>query len=242
MTPHINAQTGDFAETVLMPGDPLRAKYIAETYLENVREVTNVRNVLGFTGEYKGKPLSVMAHGMGMPSISIYAHELINFYGVKQLIRVGSCGGVDEELKLRDLIVATSASTNSAMIRDRFAGYDYAAAPDFELLKACSEAAKGLDLSPRFGNILSGDLFYGSNPALLPAMQKMGVLAVEMEAAALFAIAAEFRVKALCVLTVSDHLITAEETSSEERQTSFNQMMELALETAYATTPDMADA
>ncbi len=242
MTPHINAQAGDFAETVLMPGDPLRAKYIAETYLENVREVTNVRNVLGFTGEYKGKPVSVMAHGMGMPSISIYAHELINFYGVKKLIRIGSCGGVDEELKLRDLIVATSASTDTAMIRDRFAGYDYAGAPDFELLKACSDAADGLGLSPRFGNILSGDLFYGSNPALLPAMQKMGVLAVEMEAAALFAIAAEFRVKALCVLTVSDHLITAEEISSEERQSSFSQMMELALETAYATTREMTAA
>lgn len=242
MTPHINAQTGDFAETVLMPGDPLRAKYIAETYLKNVREVTNVRNVLGFTGDYKGKSISVMAHGMGMPSISIYAHELINFYGVKQLIRVGSCGGVSEDLKLRDLIVATGASTSSSMIRDRFAGYDYAATPDFGLLRTCAETADKLELSPHYGNILSGDLFYGSNPALLPAMQKMGVLAVEMEAAALFAIAAEARVKALCVLTVSDHLITAEETTSEERQTSFNQMMELALETAYATLPETADA
>lgn len=233
-TPHINAKPGDFAETVLMPGDPLRAKFIAENFLEDAREVTGVRGMLGFTGTYKGKPISVMGHGMGMPSISIYAHELVHVYGAKKLIRIGSCGGVSEDVKLRDLIVATGASTNSNMIRDRFAGYDYACVPDFQLLKTCSETADKLGLKPFYGNILSGDLFYGSNPALLPAMQKMNVLAVEMEASALYAIAAEARVQALCVLTVSDHLITSEETTAEERQTTFKQMMELALETAIA--------
>ena len=231
-TPHINAKSGDFAETVLMPGDPLRAKFIAENFLEDAREVSNVRGMLGFTGTYKGKPISIMGHGMGMPSISIYAHELIHFYGAKKLIRIGSCGGVAEDLKLRDLVVATAASTTSNMIRDRFAGYDYACAPDFQLLKLCSDAADKLGLKPRFGNILSGDLFYDSNPALLPAMQKMNILAVEMEASALFALAAEAHVQALCVLTVSDHFLTNEETSAEERQTSFKHMMELALETA----------
>ncbi|MDD7911005.1 purine-nucleoside phosphorylase [Pseudovibrio exalbescens] len=233
MTAHINAEIGDFAETVLMPGDPLRAKFIADTYLQDVREVTNVRNMLGFTGTYKGMPLSVMGHGMGMPSISIYAHELIHEYGVKKLMRIGSCGAVCEELKLLDLVVATGASCSSSINRERFSGYDFAAVPDFALLKACADTAEKLKLSPAFGNILSDDLFYGSSPALLPAMQKMNILAVEMEAAALFAIAAEARVQALCVLTVSDHLITSEQATSEQRQTSFNQMMELALETAF---------
>lgn len=233
-TPHINAKPGDFAETVLMPGDPLRAKFIAENFLEDAREVTNVRGMLGFTGTYKGKPISVMGHGMGMPSISIYAHELVHMYGAKKLIRIGSCGGVAENLKLYDIVVATGASTNSNMIRDRFAGYDYACVPDFNLLRTCADTADKLGFEAHFGNILSGDLFYGSNPALLPAMQKMGILAVEMEASALYAIAAEARIQALCIITVSDHILTNEETTSEERQTSFKKMMELALETAIA--------
>ncbi|TKB56819.1 purine-nucleoside phosphorylase [Ferrimonas aestuarii] len=234
MTPHINANVGDFAELVLFPGDPLRAEYIANAFLEDAVQVTDVRNMLGFTGYYQGHRVSVMGHGMGIPSISIYAEELIRHYGVKRLIRIGSCGGVADDLKLRDLVVATGAGTASLTNRTRFAGYDYAAVPDFELTAACYQQAKQRDLNARFGNVFTNDLFYGRDAALLPAMQRMGVLAVEMEAAALYAIAAEQRVQALTILTVSDHLLHTEETSADERQSSFNEMVELALATGVA--------
>ncbi|QYK12408.1 purine-nucleoside phosphorylase [Shewanella rhizosphaerae] len=231
MTPHINAAQDSFADTVLFPGDPLRAKYIAENYLENAELVCDVRNMFGYTGTYKGKKISVMGHGMGIPSVSIYAHELINDYNVKKLIRIGSCGGVADDVHVRDIVVATGAGTASSTNRSRFAGYDYAAVPDFNLLKACWETAESNNIEVRFGNIFTNDLFYGSDPCLLPALKRMNILCVEMETAALFAIAAEHRVQALSILTVSDHVVTGDETSAQERETTFNQMMELALET-----------
>lgn len=232
MTPHINANRGDFAETILMPGDPLRAKYIAQTYLSNAKQVCDVRNMLGYTGEYKGQEISVMAHGMGTPSMAIYANELIKEFGAKKLIRIGSCGGVASDISLRDIIVPNGASTGNAMNRARFAGYDYAAVPDFELLKACWQTADMQDVPVRYGNIFTNDFFYEDPEALLPALLKMNILALDMESAALFTIAAQNRVQALSMLTVSDHIITGEKISSADRQTTFNQMMELALETA----------
>lgn len=232
MTPHINAKKNAFADTVLFPGDPLRAKYIAENYLDDAVMVCNVRNMFGYTGTYKSKKISVMGHGMGIPSVSIYAHELINEYQVKQIIRVGSCGGVAEDVKVRDIVIATGAGTASATNRTRFAGYDYAAVPDFELLRNCWQVAKSEGVSAHFGNIFTNDLFYGSDENLVPALKKMNILAVEMETAALFAIAAEHKVKALSILTVSDHIITGEETTAEERELTFDNMMRLALETA----------
>ncbi|BDY06526.1 purine-nucleoside phosphorylase [Ferrimonas sp. YFM] len=231
MTPHINAKPGDFADLLLFPGDPLRAKYIADTFLEDAVEVTNVRNMLGFTGTWQGHRVSVMGHGMGIPSISIYAEELIRDYGVKTLIRIGSCGGVAEDLKLRDVVVATGAGTASLTNRTRLAGYDYPAVPDFGLAMACHQQAQRLGIPARFGTVFTNDLFYGCDPALLPALQRMKVLAVEMEAAALYAIAAEQGARALTILTVSDHLLMTEETSAEERQNSFSDMVELALAT-----------
>lgn len=232
MTPHINANRGDFAETILMPGDPLRAKYIAQTYLSNAKQVCDVRNMLGYTGEYKGQEISVMAHGMGTPSMAIYANELIKEFGAKKLIRIGSCGGVASDISLRDIIVPNGASTGNAMNRARFAGYDYAAVPDFELLKACWQTADMQDVPVRYGNIFTNDFFYEDPEALLPALLKMNILALDMESAALFTIAAQNRVQALSMLTVSDHIITGEKISSADRQTTFNQMMELALETS----------
>ena len=234
MTPHINAAKDDIAEIVLMPGDPLRAKYIAETYLTDAKQVSDVRNMLAFTGFYKGVRLSVMGHGMGIPSVSIYTHELIHEYAVKKLVRVGSCGGVAEDIDLRDIIVVNAASTGSATNRLRFAGYDYAAVPDFELLKTCWQTADSLKTPVRYGGIFTNDFFYGDPDNLLPALLKMNILALDMESAALFAIAAENRVQALSILTVSDHVVKGGEMSTLERQTSFNQMMELALETVIA--------
>ena len=232
MTPHINASKDAFAEIVLMPGDPLRAKYIAETYLENAHQVCDVRNMFGYTGMFKGKRISVMGHGMGVPSVSIYATELINEYGVNKIIRIGSAGGIADDINVRDIIVATGASTASATNRARLAGYDYAAVPDFEMLKACWETADEKEIKARFGSIFTNDLFYGKDEQLIPALLKMNILACEMETSALFAIAAETNTKALSILTVSDHIITGEETTAEERQNTFDQMMELALETS----------
>lgn len=232
MTPHINAAPNSFAETVLLPGDPLRAKYIAENYLENAELVTDVRNMFGYTGTYKGKRISVMGHGMGIPSASIYFHELIKEYGVKNLIRIGSCGGVADDVHVRDIVVATGAGTASITNRTRFAGYDYAAVPHFQLLKICSDIAQEQQIAVHFGNIFTNDLFYGCDDNLLPALQKMNILGVEMETSALFAIAAESRVKALSILTVSDHIVTGEETTAQERETTFDNMMLLAFETA----------
>ena len=231
-TPHINAAEGAFAETVLFPGDPLRAKYIAETFLENVEEVTNVRNMLGFTGTYKGKRISVMGSGMGIPSCSIYATELIKDYGVKNLIRVGTCGAVSTDVKVRDVLIGMGACTDSRVNRLRFKDQDFAAIADFDLLNAVVKAADARGTKVRVGNVFSADLFYTPDPSMFDTMEKMGILGVEMEAAGLYGVAHEFGARALCVCTVSDHIRTGEVTSSEERQTTFNDMLEMTLEAA----------
>jgi purine-nucleoside phosphorylase len=231
-TPHINAVEGAFAETMLFPGDPLRAKYIAETFLENVEQVTDVRNMLGFTGTYKGKRISVMGSGMGIPSCSIYATELIRDYGVKNLIRVGTCGAISTDVKVRDVIIGMGACNDSAVNRLRFKGQDFAAIANYELMNAVIESAKARGTKVRVGNIFSADLFYTPDPQMFDVMEKMGVLGVEMEAAGLYGVAHEFGARALCVVTVSDHIRTGEKTSAEERQTTFNDMIIMTLEAA----------
>lgn len=230
MTPHINAPEGAFADVVLMPGDPLRAKYIAETFLENVEQVTNVRNMLGFTGTYKGRRISVMGHGMGIPSCSIYATELVKDYGVKKLIRVGSCGAVSEKVKVRDVVIGLGASTDSKVNRLRFKDNDFAAIADYGLTHAAVEAAKRKNVPVKVGNIFSADLFYTPDPQMFDVMEKYGILGVEMEAAGIYAVAAEYGAKALCICTVSDHIRTGEQTTAEERQYTFNEMIEIALD------------
>lgn len=232
MTPHINAPAGAFAETVLMPGDPLRAKFIAETYFDKPEEVTNVRGMLGYTGQYKGKRLSVMGHGMGIPSCSIYAKELITEYGVKNIIRVGSCGAVLDDVHVRDVIIGLGACTDSGVNRTRFAGYDFAATADFALTTALVEAAKALNIPTKVGNIFSADLFYTPNAEMFQVMRRYGILGVEMEAAGIYGVAHEFGARAATICTVSDHILREEYTSAEERQTTFRDMMAIALEAA----------
>ncbi len=229
-TPHISAQEGDFAEIILLPGDPLRAKHIADTFLDDVVEVTAVRNMLGFTGTYRGRRVSAMGTGMGIPSASIYCTELVREYGVKKLIRVGSCGGISADVGIRDVIIAMGACTDSGVNRARFRNLDYAAIADYELLRAAADAAEGKGKTVRVGNVFSADLFYHPDFSLFDTMEKMGVLAVEMEAAGLYGVAAEYGAQALAILTVSDHVRTGEATSSDERQSTFNDMIEIALE------------
>ncbi len=233
-TPHINAADGAFAETVLMPGDPLRAKYIAENFLENAVQVTDVRNMLGFTGTYKGKPVSVMGSGMGIPSCSIYATELIREYGVKNIIRVGSCGAINPDIKVRDVIIGMGASTDSKVNRSRLGGHDFAAIANYELLEKAVASAKKHGIQTRVGNIFSADLFYTPEPEMFDLMEKYNILAVEMEAAGLYGVAAEEGAKALCILTVSDHIRSGEQLSSDERQSSFNEMLTVALDSVVA--------
>lgn len=230
-TPHINAKSGDFAETVLFPGDPLRAKFIAETFLKDYKEVTNVRNMLGFTGTYSGKRVSVMGHGMGIPSCSIYAKELITEYNVKNLIRVGSAGGL-KDVKLRDIIIASGASTDSGVNRQRFMGYDYAAVPSFHLLHNAYLSAQKLNIDVKVGNVFSADLFYTPNYDMFNTMEKMNILAVEMEVAGIYGVAAEYNANSLGILTISDHIRNHESLSSDDRQKTFTDMMKIALETA----------
>ncbi|CAG9297829.1 purine-nucleoside phosphorylase [Celerinatantimonas diazotrophica] len=232
MTPHINAKPGDFADTVIMPGDPLRAQYIAQTYLSDSIRVCDTRNMFGFTGWYQEQRVSVMSHGMGIPSISIYAHELINEFGVKNLIRVGTCGAVDDSVDIRNVIVATGAGTSSSVNRERFSGYDYAAVADFDLLRYCWQAAQNEKIGAHFGNTFTNDLLYDKPEAMLPALRKMHILAVEMETSALYTIAAQYRAKALSILTASVHSISAEPVSAEEYDKTMNQMIKLALVTA----------
>ena len=229
-TPHIEANPGDFAKTVLMPGDPLRAKFIAENFLENAKCVTRVRNMFGYTGTYKGQAVSVMGSGMGVPSISIYATELYKDYGVENIIRIGSCGAVRDDIKVRDIIVGMAASTDSNVNRQRFNQCDFAACADFGLLKNVVDAAEKMQLDIRVGNIFTADLFYTPQPEMFATMEKYGILAVEMEAAGLYGVAAEYGKKALTVLTVSDHIKTGEQTTADERETTFKDMMELTLE------------
>lgn len=231
-TPHINAQPGDFAETVLMPGDPLRAQFIAENWLTDARQVNAVRNMFGYTGTFKGVRLSVMAHGMGIPSCSIYATELIKDYGVKNLIRVGSCGALMAEIQLGEIIIAMGASTDSKVNRLRVMDHDYAAIADFHLLRTAVDVAGEQSRPVRVGNVFSADLFYTPQPELFDKLEKMRVLAVEMELAGMYGLAAEYGARALGILTVSDQIRTHQHMSVEARQTSFGEMIELALETA----------
>ncbi|MBI6549101.1 purine-nucleoside phosphorylase [Xenorhabdus lircayensis] len=229
-TPHINAEMGDFADVILMPGDPLRAQYIAETFLEDARQVNNVRGMLGFTGTYKGRRISVMGHGMGIPSCSIYAKELITEFGVKKIIRIGSCGAVSEDVKIRDIVIGMGACTDSKVNRIRFKDHDFAAIADFELVRNAVDAAKAKNIDTRVGNIFSVDLFYTPDVQMFDVMEKYGILGVEMEAAGIYGVAAEFGAKALAICTVSDHIRTGEQTTAEERQNTFNDMIEIALE------------
>jgi purine-nucleoside phosphorylase len=233
---HINAKPGDFADTVLMPGDPLRAQYIAESQLEGARQVTDVRNVLGFTGKYQGKELSVMASGMGIPSASIYCTELIKEFGVRRIIRVGSCGTVHPSVKVRDIVIAMGASTDSGVNRTRFGGYDFAAIASFELLRNAVRAAEKKGVSFHVGNVFSGDLFYAPDTDMFDVMKKFNILGVEMEAAGIYGVAAELGAQALAICTVSNELPSGAELTAEERQTTFDEMIEVALETALSNT------
>lgn len=229
-TPHISASLNEFAETVLMPGDPLRAKFIAENFLEDAKLITTVRNMLGYTGTYKGKKISVMGSGMGIPSISIYATELYKDFGVENIIRIGSCGAVRDDIKIRDIIIGMAASTDSNVNRQRFNQCDFAATADFSLLHKMVNTAERLNQEVHVGNIFTADLFYTPQPDMFALMEKHGILAVEMEAAGLYGVAAEYSKKALTVLTVSDHIKTGEQTSSNERESTFKEMMLLTLE------------
>lgn len=230
MSIHIEAKPGEIAESILLPGDPLRAKYIAETFLEDVVCYNQVRGMLGFTGFYKGNRVSVQGTGMGMPSASIYIHELINDYGAKNLIRIGTCGAIQQDVKIRDVIIAQAAATDSAIIRNDFPGYDFPQIGNFQLIKKAYEAGTDKGMNIHVGNVLSSDRFYNKKN-MYTELAAHGVLAVEMEAAGLYYLAAQFGVKALTLLTVSDHILTGEQTSSEERQTTFNDMIEAALAT-----------
>lgn len=235
MSTHIGGKPGEVAERVLMPGDPLRAKWIAETYLEDAKCYSTVRNMFGFTGSYNGHRVSVQGSGMGMPSASIYAHELLNDYGVNTLIRVGSCGALAESLNLRDVVAAIGSSTDSNMNRMRFDGLiDYAPVADFELLRTSVDVAQRRGVQMHVGPILAADAFYTDRPDLYDALADYGVLAVEMESAALYTIAARFKARALTILTVSDHIKRGEATSAQEREQTFSQMVEIALDTIVA--------
>ncbi|UFJ42095.1 purine-nucleoside phosphorylase [Brevibacillus humidisoli] len=232
MSVHIGAKEHEIAESILLPGDPLRAKYIAETFLEGAVCYNTVRGMLGYTGTYKGKRVSVQGTGMGIPSISIYVHELINSYGVKNLIRVGTCGAIQQDVKVRDVILAMSASTDSAVNRLRFNGkIDFAPTADFGLLHAAYQRADQRNLSVKVGSVLTSDTFYNEDQESVKQWADHQILALEMETAALYTLAAKFGVHALSVLTVSDHILTGEETTAEERQTTFHEMIEIALET-----------
>ncbi|OCG41540.1 purine-nucleoside phosphorylase [Gilliamella sp. Bif1-4] len=229
-TPHINAVDNAFAKTVLMPGDPLRAKFIAETFLENATEVTNVRSMLGFTGYYKDKKISVMGHGMGIPSCSIYTTELIKFYGVENIIRIGSCGAISPNVNLGDVIVGLGACTDSKVNRLRFKDHDFAAIADFDLTCNAVNTAKKLGVNVKVGNLFSADLFYSVEPDMFDVMEKYNILGVEMEAAGIYGVAAEYGAKALTICTVSDHIRKGEAMSAEQRQLGFKEMITVALE------------
>ena len=231
-TPHNTAEKGDFAKTVLMPGDPLRAKYIAEHYIENPKLVNNVRGVQGYTGTYKGVPVSVMASGMGMPSMEIYSYELFNFYGVENILRVGSAGAVSMELKVRDIVLGQGACTSSSMQDNFGVNGHFAPLGSWDLLKCAADICEERKLRYKAGNLISSDIFYNDDPSFNQPFVNLGALAVEMEAAALYMNAARAGKRALAICTISDHILTGEATSAEERQNTFNEMMELALEVA----------
>ena len=231
-TPHIKATSADFAKTVLMPGDPLRSKFVAETFLENPRLINNVRGIQGYTGTYKGVPVTVMASGMGMPSIGIYSYELYNFFGVENIIRIGSAGGLADNVQLRDVIIGMGACTNSAYQDQYKLNGNYAPIASYELLAHAVDSAKALGVRYQVGNILSSDIFYHADPSFNDGWYKMGVLGVEMEAAALYMNAAAAGKRALAICTVSDHIIRGEALDADARQTSFTDMMKIALDIA----------
>lgn len=231
-TPHNAARMGDIARTVLMPGDPLRAKFIADNYLEDVVCFNIVRNMLGFTGTYNGKRISVMGSGMGMPSIGIYSYELFNFYDVENIIRIGSAGSLSKDVKVKDVIIGLGASTNSNFAMQYNIPGTFAPIADYGLVRKAVEVAEEKKIKTVVGNILSSDTFYGDDKEANEKWMKMGILAIEMEAAALYMNAARAKKKALCILTVSDHILTGESLSAEDRQVTFNEMMEIALEIA----------
>ena len=232
MSIHIGAKEGDIASTVLLPGDPLRAKYIAKNFLTDAICYNEVRSMYGYTGNYKGKRISVQGTGMGIPSISIYVNELITNYQAKNLIRIGSCGSMQADIKIRDVILAMSASTDSSINKIRFHGMDYASTANFDLLKRAYDIALEKNIPVKVGSVLTTDTFYHDDPDSWKHWANYGILAVEMETAVLYTLAAKFQVNALSILTVSDSLVTREETTSEERQKTFNQMAEVALELA----------
>lgn len=232
MSIHIGAKENQIASTVLLPGDPLRAKYIADNFLEDTVCYNEVRGMYGFTGNYKGKRVSVQGTGMGVPSISIYVNELITSYNVKNLVRIGTCGSMQEDIKIRDIILAMSASTDSNINKIRFNGRDFAPTASFKLLHQAYEAAKTKNMSVKVGNVLTSDTFYDDNPEGWKAWAKFGVMAAEMETAGLYTLAAKYGVNALSILTVSDSIVTGEGTSSQEREKTFMNMVELALELA----------
>lgn len=232
MSVHIEAKQGEIADSILLPGDPLRAKYIAETYLEHPVQYNQVRGMLGYTGLYKGQRISVQGTGMGIPSISIYVNELIRDYGVKKLIRVGTCGGIQKDIHVRDVILAMSAATDSAVNHAIFPTMDFAPTADFDLLKRAYDLGTELGVSLRAGSVLSADVFYRDSMDILKKLAGYGVLAVEMETSALYTLAAKYGAHALTILTVSDHVFTGDDTTAHERQTTFNDMIRIALQTA----------
>ena len=236
MSVHIGAQEGQIAETVLLPGDPLRAKYIAEKFLEDVELYNEVRGMYGFTGTYKGKRISVQGTGMGVPSMSIYVNELIMSYGAKNLIRVGTAGGIQEDVKVRDVVIAMSASSEIAQNRVRFNGMDYAPTATFDLLHRAYMNAEKAGIPVKVGQIFTADQFYQDDFHHFKKWADFGCLAIEMEAAGLYTLAAKHKVNALTILTISDHLLTGEETTAEERQTTFDEMIRVALDTAVEVT------
>lgn len=233
-TPHINATPSDFAKTVLMPGDPLRAKFIAENFLENAKLVNNVRGIHGYTGTYKDVPVSVMASGMGMPSIGIYSYELYNFFGVENIMRIGSTGSMNENVHVRDIVIGMGACYNSNYARQYNLPGTYSAIADYTMMKTAIQMCEKKGAAYHVGNILSSDTFYDADATCNDRWRQMGVLCVEMEAAALYMNAAKANKRALAIMTVSDHILTGEATTAEERQNSFTEMMEVALETAIA--------
>ena len=233
MTVHIGAEPGEIAETVLLPGDPYRAKWAAETFLEDARLVNETRGMLGFTGTWRGNPVTIQGSGMGMPSLSIYVNELIRDYGAKTLIRIGSCGGMQESVAIRDVIIAMTATTMSTPSRGIMRDLNFAPCADYGLLSAAVDAAGAKGVNPHVGGIYSSDVFYDERPDLTEQMTRHGVLGVEMEAAELYILAARWNARALAVLTVSDHLLTGEALPSDQRERSFGEMVEIALEAAF---------
>ncbi|MDR0315583.1 MAG: purine-nucleoside phosphorylase [Treponema sp.] len=234
MSIHIAAKEGEIAEAILLPGDPLRAKFIAENFLKDPVQYTGIRNILGYTGTYQGKRVSVQGTGMGIPSISIYVNELFREYGVKRAIRIGTAGSIRDDVKIRDMVLAVSACTDSGANNIRFSGRNFAPTATFSLLKTAWDIAVSKGWQPKAGTVVSADMFYTENPEEWKLWAKFGCLAMEMECAELYTLAAKYGREALCLLTISDSLVSGEQTSAEERQTSFTRMMEVALETAIS--------